>query len=211
MRHGKYDTATGRTIEFRQRNPGDLQRFVENLRLLKRVLTSRGVDNEQDLVRKRRVVLRHDAFDLPQLLHQVLLRMETTGSIDENEIRADAEPSFHRRVRHGRRVGALLVAYYLCFGTIGPDRQLIICCRAEGVGCSDDDTLAVGAGLCGKFPDRCRFPNAVHTDDKRHSRTGLCPDQSVVARSEDISHGTPHRSKRTVASGPAVLPFFERV
>ena len=58
----------------------------ERLDLAERILTHRGIQHEDDIVRRVGVQLARNAHDLFQFCHQFGPVLEATGRIDEHEI-----------------------------------------------------------------------------------------------------------------------------
>ena len=68
--------------------PRDLDGLAEELRLPDAVLAGRGVDHEQRLVRRALEAALDHAPDLRQLLHQVRLRVQAAGRVDDDDVAA---------------------------------------------------------------------------------------------------------------------------
>src|SRR3982750_1496524 len=70
------DAALRRAVELREDESGDAERLVELSRLRDRVLPRRGVDDEEDLVRRAGMRLLERALDPLELIHQPGLGVE---------------------------------------------------------------------------------------------------------------------------------------
>ena len=73
-------TASCIAVELREHHAVDVEIFVEGLRGVHRVLTGHRVDDEQNLVRL------HRRLDCLELVHQRLVDMQPTCSVEENHV-----------------------------------------------------------------------------------------------------------------------------
>src|SRR3954447_4344086 len=73
-------------VELRQRHTRDFDGLAEEARLLETVLAGGRVDHEQGLVRRALEPLRDHPAHLGQLLHQVRLRVQPTGGVDDDHV-----------------------------------------------------------------------------------------------------------------------------
>ena len=64
--------------------------LVELARLVQRIHAGRGIQHEQDLVRRARQLLAHHAVQLLQFLHQIVLGVQPARGIDEQIVRLRA-------------------------------------------------------------------------------------------------------------------------
>ena len=163
--------ALGRAVELRQRDAGHAGRLAEQPRLLQAVLPGRRVDDEQRLVRRALEPALDHAPHLGELLHQVRLRVQAAGGVDDHDVpapRASAPRSRRRRRRRGRRrAGAPTKS--------APARsaQISSCSSAAARNVSagaEDDGAAVLAQLLRELADRRRLARAVDADDEDHGR-----------------------------------------
>ena len=75
-------------VELRQHDAADVGRLREQLRLAQAVLAGRRVDRQQRLVRRALELARDHAADLRQLGHQVVLRVQAPGGVDDHDVDA---------------------------------------------------------------------------------------------------------------------------
>src|SRR5436190_4466791 len=127
------DAALGTAVELRQRDAGDTDGLAEQPRLLQTVLPRGRVDDEQGLVRRALEPAFDHAAHLRELLHQIRLRVQAAGSVDDHDVGAVASRSLDRVVRDGRRVRPALPADELRVRTPGPDLELLLRRSAERV------------------------------------------------------------------------------
>ena len=101
----------------------------------------RRVDHEQHFLARALGAI-DDAAQLLQLLHEVRLRVQAAGGVDEHEVGAAARRRRHR-VEHDRAgIGAFLAAHELAAGALGPEPELIGGRGAERVGRREHDPAA---------------------------------------------------------------------
>ena len=160
------DAAFRGAVELRQRDAGHAGRLGEEARLLDAVLPGRRVDDEQRLVRRALDPACDDAADLGELLHQVALRVEPSGRVDDHDVASRAPARLDRVERDGRRVGAARAADELGAGALGPDLELLLRRGAERVRGADEDAPAVLRELARELADRRRLAGAVDADDE---------------------------------------------
>src|SRR5438477_7349430 len=80
------DATLRAAVELRQRDARDADGFAEEARLLQAVLSGRRVDDEQRLVRCAFELSFDHPAHLRQLLHQIRLRVETSGGVDDHDV-----------------------------------------------------------------------------------------------------------------------------
>ena len=90
--------------------PGDVDRLAEQLGLADAVLAGRGVDGHQRLVRRVGHLLGDHAADLGQLGHQVVLRVQAPGGVDDHHVGAALAAAGDRVEGDRAGVGALRAA-----------------------------------------------------------------------------------------------------
>ena len=120
VRDGDRYAALRGPIELREHDAGDTGDAGELARLLDAVLTDRGVEHEQHLVRRALGGACRDAANLVELVHQVDAVVQAAGGIDEDRI-ASARFAGLNRVEHDRRrIGAVLGADDIDVGALRP-------------------------------------------------------------------------------------------
>ena len=117
----------GRAVELRQDDARTLDGIGKVLGLADSVLAGRRVEHQQDFVRRFGDHFSQDAVNLGQLLHQVLLRLEPAGRIDDGRVCLDLQGPRGRPVRNGRRIASLLSLDDFDAEPLRPDRQLRDC------------------------------------------------------------------------------------
>ncbi len=83
---GHHDTALGSAVELGQDNSCDIRHFAEQSRLGHGILTGSGIQDEQRLDGTALCLLRQDAVDLLQLVHEVLFVVQTTCGVNDQHI-----------------------------------------------------------------------------------------------------------------------------
>ena len=106
-----------------------------------RVLAGRRVEHEQHLVRRALDPLGDDVADLRQLAHQVVLRVQPAGGVDDQHVDPAALGRLAGVVGDGGGVGAHLVLDDLDADPLGPDRELVDGRGAERVAGADHHLL----------------------------------------------------------------------
>src|SRR5262245_60042747 len=82
------DTASGAPVELRERDTGDAGGIPEQPRLLEAVLPRRRIHDEQRLVRGALETPADDPTDLLELGHEVGLRVQSPGGVDDRNVAA---------------------------------------------------------------------------------------------------------------------------
>jgi hypothetical protein len=98
---GEHGTAPGGPVEFGERQAGYRQRPLEFTGLLQAVLTQRGVQHQQDVVRRAGNDAGADAPHLLQLVHQVVLGVQASRGVHQYDLGAAREGSTEGVVHHG--------------------------------------------------------------------------------------------------------------
>jgi hypothetical protein len=172
----------GRAVELGDEQRGDVDRLLEVPGLLDRVLPRRGIEHQQHLVWRAVDALGDHIPDLRQLAHQVLLRVQSSGRIDDQHIDAARLGRFARVIRDRRRVGAGLVLHDLDAIALGPDRKLLHRRGAEGVAGAQHDLLV---HLVLQQPrELCNgrgLARAVDSGDEDYRRPGARRQQAQLA------------------------------
>src|SRR4029077_1693927 len=70
------------TVELRQDQTGDTDRLMKLTSLGQRVLPDRGVQHEEDFVRRTRTYLRDDSRDLSEFVNEMRFRVQSAGRIN---------------------------------------------------------------------------------------------------------------------------------
>src|SRR6266511_1782346 len=135
--------ALRRAIQLRQDDPRTLYRLLEVLRLDDGVLTAGGVEDEQLLVRGAGHGLADDAIDLLQLAHQVCLRVQSAGGVNDQNVKVARLRLLAGIVGDAGRIAALLALDDLAAGAFDPDGQLLDRRGAERIAGGDQYLLAL--------------------------------------------------------------------
>src|SRR3954447_15680560 len=135
------DPALGGPVELGQDDAGDVDRLPEQLRLAQAVLPRGGVHGHQRLVRRLGQLLGDDAADLGQLLHQVVLRVQAPGRVDDDHVGADLAAAGDRVEGDRARVGVLPALHEGHVRAPGPLLELLDGGGPEGVRRADHDRL----------------------------------------------------------------------
>jgi hypothetical protein len=148
---------------------------------LQSVLAGGRVDDEERLVRRALELGLDDTVDLRELLHQVRLRVQAAGGVDNHHVAAVARGAPDRVVSDRGRVRPTLTADELRPRAFGPDLELLLCGGAERVGRGEYDRVAVPAQPVGELADRRCLPGAVHADDEQHAGIGAHGERAGIA------------------------------
>src|SRR5689334_8006552 len=109
------------------------------LRLADSVLARRGVEYQQHLVRRLGNLFADGSLNLRQLLHQVLLRLQAPGRVDDADVDLLRQRRFYGLVSDTRGVTSLLDLDDPRPEAIGPDAELLYRSGAEGVARPQED------------------------------------------------------------------------
>ena len=112
------------------------------------------------------------AAHLRQLLHQVRLRVQAAGRVDDRHVLAARTRRLDGVVGDRGRVGALRSADEVGLRPFGPDLQLLLGRGTPGVGRTEQDGPVVLAQLLRQLPDRGRLPGPVDADHEDDAGTG---------------------------------------
>src|SRR5579871_6785303 len=99
--------ALGRRVELGHDDPRELRRRVEELGLRDRVLPVRAVNDEQRLSRRLPELALDHSTDLLELFHQIGLRLESPGGVDEHDVGAAGLRGTDAVEDHRCRIGAV--------------------------------------------------------------------------------------------------------
>jgi len=119
-------------------------------------------------MRRAGIELLQHASDLRELLHEVALRVEATGGVDDDDVLASALAGLERVVGHGRGVGAGVAGNDVEFEALRPGLELLDGGGAEGVAGGDEHGLALPLERPGELRGRGRFARAVDADHHDH-------------------------------------------
>ena len=154
---------------------------------------------------------RDDAPHLRELFHQIRLRVQAAGGVDDHDVAAARLRRLDRVVGDGRGVAAARGADEVCAGALRPDLELLLGRRTERVGRRDDNREPVLRELRRELADRRRLPRAVDADDEDHARP-LCDVQDarlaeqrgdLLAERRLRSPSSPRASSRRTSSAVA--------
>ena len=188
-------------VELRQRDAGDTGGLTEESRLLQAVLARRRVDDEQGLVRCALDSAGEHPADLGELVHQVRLRVQPAGGVDDDDIL----PARARRLDgvecDRSRIGAAAGADEVGSGALGPDLELLLGGGAERVGSTEHDRAPVSASFAASLPIVVVFPVPL-TPTTRITRGGSPWTASVG--------GSPNSASTSSASASGSEPISPR-
>src|SRR5918999_5150568 len=94
------DASPGAPVELRERDSRDADGFSEEPRLLEPVLARGRVDDEQRLVGRAIDAALDHAAQLRELGHQVRLRVQAAGGVDDDDVVPTRPPGLDGVVRH---------------------------------------------------------------------------------------------------------------
>src|SRR6185436_12774326 len=176
------DAALRRSVQLRQRDAGHARGLREEPCLLEPVLPRRRVDDEQRLVRSALEPAGDHASYLGELVHEIPLRVQAAGGVDDDDVSLTRTARLHGVVRDGGGIRAARAADELRARPLRPDLELLLGRRAEGVGRADEHRAAVLRQLASELSDRRRLPRAVDADDEDDGRAlGGVPEYRRVA------------------------------
>ena len=112
--------------------------------------------------------LLHDALDLGQLVHQVLLVVESPSRIDQDHVVPLGDGAFHGVEGDGGGVGVLALSDEIGPGALSPNPQLVYGRGPERVGGPDGDLEAPLGELVAEFADGRGLAHAVDSDDQEN-------------------------------------------
>ena len=143
---------------------------AEEPRLLKPVLTRRRVHYEQRLVRRAVDSALDHAPDLGQLVHQVGLRVQAAGGVDDHDVATSRPPRLDGVEGDGSGIAARRRSDEVRPGPFGPDLELLLGGGPKGVAGPDEHRATMLAQLLRELADGGRLAGAVHTHDENHGR-----------------------------------------
>ena len=137
---------------------------------MQRVLPAGRVQHQQHLVRAVRHLALDDAIDLAHLLHQVDLRVQPPGRIDDEHVDVTTLGGGEGVEHHSGGVAALLVGDHVHPGPLTPLLELFDRRRAERVGGGQQHLPALPLISVGQLADAGRLAGAVHTHHQDDGR-----------------------------------------
>src|SRR5664280_1145169 len=165
---GEDHAALGGPVHFREDEAGDTRGLLELARLRDAVHPRHRVQDEEDLVRRARDAPGRDPADLRELLHEIVLRVEPSRGVHEQQVGFPGESDGTRVVNDGGGIGACLVLHQRDVQARGPDLELLDRRGAKRVGRGEDDRLPGGGRSGRELGGRCRFSRAVDPHDENH-------------------------------------------
>src|SRR6056297_338197 len=170
---GKQDAALAGAVELRDDHAGKVDGLVEPLGLLEPVLAGDGVEHQPDLLRLAGIGLADHAADLLQLLHQVVLRVEAPGGVDEQQVGALRLAGRGRVVRDRSGVASVRSRLGGHAQPVAPHAELRGAGGAERVAGSEHHASAKALVVLTELRDRRGLADAVHADDHHDVAGGL--------------------------------------
>jgi hypothetical protein len=124
-----------------------------------------------------------------ELLHQVRLRVQAAGRVDEDDVPPAALGSGDRVVRDRGGVASFRRADEVGPGALRPDLELLVGGRAERICGGDEDRAAVLGKAVGELADRRRLAGAVDADDEYDARAVVHRERGRLAeQGRDLLH-----------------------
>ena len=112
----------------------------------------------------------HHALNLRELVHEAFLVVQTTCSIDEDDICTVCNRAVQSIESHAGRVATHLLFHNRHPYPFGPDAYLLDCSGAERISCSKHDFQAGLLKLIGEFAYCCGLAHTIHAHDKNDIR-----------------------------------------
>ena len=185
MCNGRQHAALGGAVQLGNDQAGQPQCVVERAYLGQRVLAGVAIDHQQHLVRRRGIGLGDHAADFFQLVHQVQLRRQAPSGVDQHHVLAARLAGGDGVKAHGGRIAPFLADDFDQVA-VGPDTQLLACCRAESVcGCQQHQRAFVGQ-VFGQLANRRGLARAVDADHHDHRGLVQANDQRPFQRLQQV-------------------------
>ena len=158
--------AAGRAVQLGEDQAGDFGGSRELAGLFEGVLAGGAVEDQENLMRNAGGDLLHDALDLGQLVHQVLLVVEAPSRIDQDHVvpLATALSTASKATAAGS--ASWPWSDEIGPGALSPDPKLVHGRGPERVGGSDGDLEAALGELVAEFADGGGLAHAVDPDDE---------------------------------------------
>ncbi len=169
---GDDDAAFGGAVEFGEEDTSDVDGFEEFLGLADGVLAGRRVEHQQHFVWGIGDALFDDAADFGELAHQVVLRVQAAGGVDDEHVDVAIDGGVTRIKGNGGGVGSHLVLHDLHINPLRPDGELLDGGGAEGVAGGDHDGLALGFEVAAELGDGGGFAGTVDAGDEDDGGAG---------------------------------------
>ncbi len=145
---------------------------VEGLRLGQAVLSGRGIEHEEHGGLRARQALVDRAADLGQLVHQVVLRVQAPGGVDDDHVRVTREAGVERIEDDRRWIGTRRVGHDRQLEPRSPGLELFDGRRPERVRRGQQDALTAGLVARRELGDARRLARPVDADDEDHGWLG---------------------------------------
>ena len=124
----------------------------------------------------------NDAVDLRQLLHQVLLVVQPSGSVADEHIAATCLGSINGIIDHRCRIRTLGVLDDIHAGTLRPDFQLVDGSCTECIRSGNQNLLALGFQLMAQLADGGSLSGTVDADDNHNGGLGGILQRLILAQ-----------------------------
>ena len=129
-----------------------------------------------------------DAVDFLELLHEVRLRLQAAGRVDNQHVDLARHGGFDGVKGHGSRIGTFFVLDDRHARALAPDLELVDGSGAEGIGGSEQHGFALPFVIRRELADGRRLAGAVDADDEQHRRAVFRDARLVLARREDFDN-----------------------
>ena len=164
----------------------------DRLGLDQTVLSGGGVQHQQGLPVAAGQLPVHDAADLVQLVHQVLLVVQPPGGVHKHHVALPGLGGTHSVKDYGGGVGPLVLLDDIHPSPVGPDGQLLGGGGPEGIRGAEEDLLSLLSELMADLADGGSLTHPIHSN-KQYHRGGGGQVQSrtpgVHGLSDDLDHG----------------------
>ena len=180
---GEDDAALGGRVELAEQDARQAAGLVEGLRLGQAVLPRRGIEHEEHGGLRSRQALVDRASDLGQLVHQVVLRVQPPGGVDDDHVRVAREAGVERIEDDRRWIGTRRVGHDRQLEPRSPGLELFDGSRPERVRRGQQDALTTGLVARRELGDARRLARPVDADDEDHGWLGrIRPGRGPSAR-----------------------------
>ena len=169
---GHGDAALGTAVQLGEDDARDAGGLPELLGLDEAVLSGGGVQHQQSLLGAAGELPVDDAGDLVELVHQVLLVVEPSGGVHQDDVAVPGLGGAHRVKDHRGGVGTFVLLDDLHPRPLGPDGELVGGGGPEGVAGAEEDLLPLSLQGGGQFADGGGLAHAVDPDEEDHRGAG---------------------------------------